>query len=64
MVSCVLVCIILGKIIKFLFYISYLYKEFADYELSNGVTVRQIQMKLFEIFKYFKSICEENGLTY
>ena len=43
---------------------SDLYKEFADHELSNGVTVRQLQMKLLEIFKYFKSICEKNGLTY
>lgn len=40
------------------------YIQFSNYELSNGVTVRQLQMKLLEIFKYFKQICEENKLTY
>ena len=41
--------------------------EFQGYRkfiLSNGVTVRQLQLKLLEIFLYFKKICEENNLTY
>lgn len=40
------------------------YSGYQNYILSNGVTVRQLQMKLLEIFKYFKKICEENNLTY
>ncbi len=40
------------------------YQKFRDYELSEGVTIRQLQMKLLEIFQYFKKICEDNGLTY
>lgn len=40
------------------------YQRYRDYELSEGVTVRQLQLKLLEIFLYFKKICEENNLTY
>lgn len=40
------------------------YKEIRNIELSNGVTVRQLQMKLKDIFVYFRKICEENGFTY
>lgn len=40
------------------------YQKYRDYELSEGVTVRQLQLKLLEIFLYFKKICEENNLTY
>lgn len=40
------------------------YNKYYNFELSNGVTVRQLQMKLLEIFLYFKRICEENHLTY
>lgn len=40
------------------------YSTYQNYVLSNGVTVRQLQLKLLEIFKYFKKICEENNLTY
>lgn len=40
------------------------YQKFRDYELSEGVTVRQLQLKLLEIFLYFKKICEKNNLTY
>ncbi len=40
------------------------FQKFREYELSQGVTVRQLQMKLLEIFLYFKKICEENNLTY
>lgn len=40
------------------------FKKFREFELSEGVTIRQLQMKLLEIFKYFQKICEENGLTY
>ncbi len=40
------------------------YQKFRDFEVSEGVTVRQLQLKLFEIFKYFKKICEDNNLTY
>ena len=40
------------------------YQKFRDHEISQGVTVRQLQMKIFEIFKYLKQICEDNGLTY
>ena len=39
------------------------YQRYRDYELSEGVTVRQLQLKLLEIFLYFKKICEENNLT-
>lgn len=40
------------------------YQRYRDYELSEGVTVRQLQLKLLEIFLYFKKICEENNLSY
>ncbi len=40
------------------------YQKFRDYELSKGVTIQQLQMKLLEIFLYFKQICEDNGLIY
>lgn len=40
------------------------FRECGNYELSPGVTIREFQMKLLEIFKYFKKICEENNLTY
>ena len=40
------------------------FKKFREYELSQGVTVRQLQMKLLDIFLYFKKICEDNNLTY
>jgi len=40
------------------------FQKFRDYEVSPGVTVRQLQMKLLDIFLYFKKVCEENGLTY
>lgn len=40
------------------------FQKFRDYEVSEGVTVRQLQMKLLDIFLYFKKVCEENGLTY
>lgn len=40
------------------------YKKFYEMELSNGVTLRQLQMKLLEIFIYFRMICEKNNLTY
>lgn len=40
------------------------YQKYRDYELSEGVTVRQLQLKLLEIFLYFKKICEDNNLTY
>ena len=40
------------------------FQQYRDYEISSGVSTHQLQMKLLEIFKYFKSICEENGLTY
>lgn len=40
------------------------FQKFRDYEVSQGVTVRQLQMKLLDIFLYFKRICEENNLTY
>lgn len=40
------------------------FQKFREYELSKGVTVRQLQMKLLDIFLYFKKICEENNLTY
>lgn len=40
------------------------FQQYRDFELSEGVTIRQFQMKLLEIFKYFKKVCEDNGLTY
>lgn len=40
------------------------FQKYRDFELSDGVTIRQLQIKLLEIFKYFRKICEENGLTY
>lgn len=40
------------------------YKKYQELELSKGVTLRAFQNKLFEIFLYFKKICEENNLTY
>lgn len=40
------------------------FEKYRDYEISNGVTIRQLQMKLLSIFQYFKTICELNGLTY
>lgn len=40
------------------------YSKFYNYILADGVSVRQVQMKLLEIFLYFKKICEENSLTY
>ncbi len=40
------------------------YKKYQDFILANGVSIRQLQMKLFEIFKYFKQLCEDNNLTY
>lgn len=40
------------------------YSKYYNYVLSNGVTVRQLQMKLLDIFLYLKKICEENNLTY
>lgn len=40
------------------------YKEIRNMELCNGVTIRQLQTKLQEIFLYFKKICEENNLVY
>lgn len=38
--------------------------KYQNFELSNGITIRQYQLKVFEIFKYFKKICEDNNLTY
>lgn len=38
--------------------------KYQNYVLANGVTIRQLQMKLLEIFLYFKRICEENNLVY
>ena len=32
--------------------------------ICNGFTVGQLQQKSLEIFKYFKKLCEENGLRY
>ena len=40
------------------------FQGYRNFILSNGVTVRQLQLKLLEIFLYFKKICEENNLTY
>lgn len=40
------------------------FQQYRDFEISNGVSIRQLQMKLLEIFTYFKQICEENNLTY
>ena len=40
------------------------FQKYRNFILSEGVTVRQLQLKLLEIFKYFKKICEENNLTY
>lgn len=40
------------------------FKQYQNFEISNGVSIRQLQMKLLEIFTYFKQICEENNLTY
>ena len=40
------------------------FRKYRNFILSNDVTVRQLQLKLLEIFKYFKKICEENNLTY
>ena len=40
------------------------FKKFREFELSEGVTIRQLQMKLLEIFRYFQKICEDNNLTY
>lgn len=40
------------------------FQKYRDYEISEGVSVRQLQMKLLEIFQYFRRICEENNLTY
>ncbi len=40
------------------------YQQYRDFEISEGVTIHQLQMKLLEIFLYFKKICEENDLTY
>lgn len=40
------------------------YQKYRDYELSPNVSVRQLQMKIFEIFLYFKKICEDNNLIY
>lgn len=40
------------------------FEQYYNYELSNGVTVRALQMKLLEIFLYLQKICEENHLTY
>lgn len=40
------------------------FQKYQEFEISNGVSIRQLQMKLLEIFTYFKQICEENNLTY
>lgn len=40
------------------------YQEYRDYEISEGVTIKQLQEKLLEIFLYLKKLCEENQLTY
>ena len=37
------------------------YQKYRDYELSEGVTVRQLQMKLLEIFKYFNTVTAQPG---
>jgi len=40
------------------------FQQQRDYEISSGVSIRQLQMKLLDIFSYLKKICEENNLTY
>lgn len=40
------------------------FQKYQEFEISNGVSIRQLQMKLLDIFTYFKRICEENNLTY
>ncbi len=39
-------------------------EKYGNYELYNGITVRQMQNKMIEILKYFIKICEENNLRY
>lgn len=40
------------------------FQSYREFEISSGVSIRQLQMKLLEIFSYLKNICEENNLTY
>lgn len=37
---------------------------YQEQVINNGVTIRQLQMKSLEIFKYFQEICKENNLRY
>ena len=40
------------------------FDQFYNYELSGGVKIRNLQMKLLDIFLYLQKICQENNLTY
>ncbi|MBQ6654667.1 MAG: LicD family protein [Erysipelotrichaceae bacterium] len=39
-------------------------KDYGSMVISNGVTVRELQKKMLEIFRYFQQLCQDNGLRY
>ncbi|MCR5066524.1 MAG: LicD family protein [Erysipelotrichaceae bacterium] len=38
--------------------------DYGNKEVCNGVTVRQLQQKMLEIFAYFQQLCCQNNLRY